>query len=38
MLFSRFISFFKVSVEKPILLGRWGYHWDKKMIYNKYYD
>ncbi len=38
MLFTRFLSFFKVSVEKQNPLGRWGYHWNKTIKYNKYYD
>ncbi len=24
--------------SKPIYLGRWGYHWDKKIKYQVYYD
>lgn len=24
--------------EQIKVLGRWGYHWDKNIIYNKYYD
>lgn len=38
MLFKRFISFFKMSTDNSVVLGRWGYHWEKKMLYNKYYD
>ncbi len=38
MLFKRFILFFKMSTNNPVVLGRWGYHWEKKILYNKYYD
>jgi hypothetical protein len=35
----RFImKIFKFGNDKPKILGRWGYHWESKLVYQKYYD
>lgn len=37
-MFKLFISFFKIS-PSTVPLGRWGYHYNKKIMLNsKYYD
>jgi hypothetical protein len=39
---TNFSIFFKrifiFSSSDKIILGRWGYHWEKKIKYQKYYD
>lgn len=39
MLFAFIRNLFRdISGSKPIILGRWGYHWEKNMYHQKYYD
>jgi hypothetical protein len=30
--------FYTATPMNTMVLGRWGYHWDKTLKYNKYYD
>lgn len=36
-MFRLLIRLFDFS-DKARVLGRWGYHWDDKLLYKKYYD
>jgi hypothetical protein len=34
----RFITQFMKTREPPLVLGRWGYHWESKLLHQKFYD
>lgn len=39
MIFRAFVNAMKKIDSTPnVLLGRWGYHWEKKLKYQIYYE
>jgi len=32
------LRLFQLNSEAPKILGRWGYHWESKILHQKYYD
>ena len=38
MLVNFLMMLFRVKADPVVPLGRWGHHWEKRMLYQKYYD
>ena len=38
MLVKMMIMLFRIKAEPLTPLGRWGHHWEKRLIHQKYYD